>query len=328
MVAFATVSGIDNTVNGLDAAITFAKEMEREDTDLHGQPNENIKFRHGELSVDGEAMPVTEHAYHQILQRLGIPSTFADRCSDRLIGLNVREMMREKRDAQWRVRTRVQNGQRYIRAVVTDRYKPLTDSGVLSRIAEEHDDNQFKSWEVKFTDDMMRSVGILDGMDIKPSTNVGDVTNTGIEIINGTTGLKRFGIGMYLYRLACSNGLVVPEMIAGMSKRHVGNTFYNQYNVSFNQVIGSIEQVQAAWSNAASRKMKDIKHSVLNRARLAAEQSLGRKEVRDIFEKQMDPENNTAYDLLNALTYRAHTVSNLSDRHSLEAAAGQLLLVA
>lgn len=324
MVAFATVDGVKKNVTGLDAAITFAKEMEKDDLDIHGSPNSDVTFKHGELSVNGEEMPVTEHAYSQILNRLGIPATFADRCSDRLIGLNVREMMREKKDSKWRIRTRVQDGQRYIRAVVTDRYKPLIDSGVLERIAEDSEGIDFEKWNVNFSDNMMRSVGLLN-KSIHPATDVGDITKTGVEVINGTTGLKRFGIGMYLYRLVCENGLVVPEMLAGMSKRHVGTGFYNEYNTIFNQVINSIENVSAAWQRAAGTKIKDVKHSVINTARLAAEGTLGRKEVRDIFENQMT-EDNTAYDLLNTLTYRAHTVNNNVARRDLEAAAGQLLL--
>jgi len=327
MDAFATTDGIRKDFSNINNAIDYIAGIEKTDEDIHAVPSTDVKFHGGELIIAGNAMPVTCTAYQQILTKIGIPSSFVKRCPNNLMAVNIRKMLKEHNKTPWRIRTRLDvDGERYVRAVVTEKYKPLIDSDVLTRARDDSKDISNDPWDIKFSDDAMRATKTLDDT-MHPTADVGDITKAGVEIINGTTGQVKFSIGMFLYRLVCSNGLVVPERMAGMSKRHIGSEFYNSYSESFYNILDAIDTVSTKWGAISQSTIQDARSAVINSSRLATEAIIGRKETRDIFDEQVNA-SSTVYTLMNIITARAKSIDDIIARRSLESAGGILLLAA
>jgi len=322
---------LTNRYNDLDDAITAVAQVEAKYKDYNGSPSEHINYsKDGVVAVGGTEMPMTTVAYHQMLHRLGIPASFAERIDERLLTTNIRRQMKSLSEKEWVVKTGEQDGTRYVRGIVTDRYKPLMDSEVL-RKAKQHveaDNIHVDSWDITSSENALRLTGKLP-LEIAPTSNVGDITKIGIAALNGTTGMTKLGINMFLYRLVCSNGMVVPHQLAGIRKTHIGKDFNQTMEEGFRAAFGSAAEVEQRWSDAYGKILKDVKASQLRKVQEMVESEIGRKATNGLFDEEKHPRSSdTVYSLLNRITEYAHQVDDPISRGRVEEAAGQLLLAA
>jgi len=318
---------IRENVSSLEEARDICLSLERGDHDMQREPHSIEYNEDGSLNVGGERLPMTETAFKQLLSKTHIPATFAERIPDDLLKANV-DYLKDEVSSNWVMRTRTNDdGQRYIRALVTDRYRPLKDSDFLQKAIEEFDkrDQKIDTWNITIHDDMMRATGIFD-IEFAPSRNVGDITRSGLELLNGTNGLLPFAINTFLWRLACSNGLIVPESVGGSKKRHIGDDFNVVYNKGFDAAFNSLEVVKNLWSKSADTLITTANTSTINKIRDIVKSMIGTKDTRQIFDE--DAKGKTIYDLLNMLTARARDMDSPIRQRSLEATAGRLLLAA
>ena len=313
----------------LDDALADLEAMEATQTDVNIRANEVVfGGANGKLHIenDGSSYRMTETAHNQMLSRLGIPGLFASRIPMDLLSTNINRLLNEYSGKnKWKIRTRELNNERYIRAIVTEKYKVLNDSEVIRNTQKYVDDNksEIDNWGVSWGEDMMRITGKMP-IEIAPKNNVGDITKVGIAIGNGTTGITSLKVNTYLYRLVCSNGMVVPESIGGIRKAHVGKEFDAVMNEGFDTAFASVTAVADMWNTIAELNLSDASANKIQRIREKVEIVIGRKETREIFERNIE-NNNTVYTLLNDLTYRARAVENPIERNQLESYAGLLM---
>ena len=194
-----------------------------------------VQDRNGEV----HEYNLTDWAHGQISTYTGIPYSYYKRVngtSQKLLAENVNHWFDQNKDDVRMVRI---DGE-YVRAFVSDRFKRIDNYDVASIAVEEAKKmtENIKFRQAWVTDKMM-NLELIDPTQIifidpdkqaqfeqhEPGEHYfyepgkEDVYMAGVSITNSEVGYKAFEAQTYLYRLACSNGLVLPYSIR---KVHLG----------------------------------------------------------------------------------------------------------
>ena len=163
---------------------------------------------------------INEVAHNQIGQRLGIPSKYYDKMraqNPELLAQNVNSWLYKEPEQRM---IRVLDGN--VRAFLSDRYRRIDNfevaQHVLPIIAEmmEADGARVESCEVTEERMYLKVVNPRLTTDIVP----GDTVQSGMLISNSEVGLGSLTVQPLIYRLVCTNGMVVND--ARTRKYHVG----------------------------------------------------------------------------------------------------------
>jgi len=181
---------------------------------------------------------ITNWTHGQLANYTGIPYSYYNKVmgtSTKLLAENVNHWFSENKDDVRMVRI---DGS-YMRAFVSDRFKRIDNYDVASiAVAEAKQVTEAIKFRQAWVTDKMMNLELIDPTQIiyidpdkqaqfeqhDPSENYfykpgEDVYMVGISITNSEVGYKAFEAQTYLYRLSCSNGLVMPYSVR---KVHLG----------------------------------------------------------------------------------------------------------
>jgi len=181
---------------------------------------------------------ITNWTHGQLANYTGIPYSYYNKVmgtSTKLLAENVNHWFSENKDDVRMVRI---DGN-YMRAFVSDRFKRIDNYDVASiAVAEAKQVTETIKFRQAWVTDKMMNLELIDPTQIiyidpdkqaqfeqhDPSENYfykpgEDVYMAGISITNSEVGYKAFEAQTYLYRLSCSNGLVMPYSVR---KVHLG----------------------------------------------------------------------------------------------------------
>jgi hypothetical protein len=167
---------------------------------------------------DGSAhYGTTELARRQLADKLGIPYAYFERMRERqpdLLDRNVNTWLHSEDDRRL-VRTLDGN----VRAVLSDRYRRLDNYDlaehvlpILQRLPGGRPES------VELTDTRMYLKWIAS--EVRHEVQPGDAVEAGVVVTNSEVGLGSLSVQPLVYRLVCSNGLIMADQ--GLRKTHVG----------------------------------------------------------------------------------------------------------
>lgn len=272
------------------------------------------------------SLPILETAHDQIGAKLAIPAKYYDRMrasAPRLLADNVNEWL--GRDGDRRM-LRTMGGD--LRAFLSDRYHRIENEEIAETtlpILLDTPGLSIVSCEV--TDRRMYIVATTSR--IQGDVKVGDTVQAGIAISNSEIGHGAVSIRPLIYRLVCSNGMVIPD--GKLTARHVGRRIGegNDLNAIFS------DEAKRADDKALLLKVRDtVRYALseaafnpaLERMRALADQTgrgdvtksvevLGRKigateaERGGILRSLIEGGDLSAWGFVNAVTHQAHTAS-------------------
>ena len=183
----------------------------------------DLVFESGALSVgDAGAYPLTDHAHGQIADRVGIPKRYYDRmradAPDLLAG-NVNHWFRERPERRM---VRTLDGK--ARAFLSDRYHRIDNEriaeAVLPVLLEGGGHGAVVSCCV--TDSKLYIQALFPRLE--GEVRRGDPVQGGVIISNGEIGDGALDVRPMVYRLVCTNGLVLGQIAedARLRRNHVG----------------------------------------------------------------------------------------------------------
>ena len=206
-----------------------------------------------------EPLEIQQTAHQQIGTYLDIPSKYYDRMLQRdpaLLSYNVNRWF-QKEPEQKLLRT--MDGK--ARAFLSNRYRRIDNldiARVVLPIIGEMEGAHFESCEI--TDDRMylKVVNPRLQAEVVP----GDIVQAGIMISNSETGLGAVNIQPLIYRLVCSNGMVIND--AKTRRNHVGRaaTSDEDFSIYSNETL-------LADDHAFVLKIKDTVRAAISEARFA-----------------------------------------------------------
>ena len=202
-------------------------------------------------------LKVNEIAHNQIGQNLGIPAKYYDKMREEnpeLLAVNVNSWLNKEPKVRM---IRTLDGT--ARAFLSDRYRRIDNFEIAQTVLPiigDMPDAKVESCEV--TDQRL----YLKVVNPRLTTEVvpGDIVQSGILITNSEVGLGSLTIQPLVYRLVCSNGMVIND--AKTRKYHVGkgNEALDDFTIYSNETL-------IADDKALQLKIRDTVKAVVDQAR-------------------------------------------------------------
>lgn len=299
-----------------------------------GQPMLHLLGEGGEDQM--EPLEVLTTAHRQLGTYLNIPQKYYDRMLQEDTGLlsyNVNRWFQRMPEQQRMIRT--MDGR--ARAFLSNRYRRI-DNIDIAKIAlpiiGEMPDARFESCQI--TDDFMylKVVNPRLTAEVVP----GDIVQAGVVISNSETGLGAVCIQPLVFRLVCSNGMVVNE--ARTRRNHVGRVNSTDENIAIYSretlaaddhafTLKIQDTVRAAVKEAQFSqvldKMRESKQAKLNTAdipnvvKLASSNfGITETEGQGVLQRLIEDADYTLYGLANAVTRYSQDVDSYDRASKLE----------
>lgn len=177
--------------------------------------------------------PPTQHAYgfrvnghgtfepnqifhEQVAYRLGIPKTYYDRLKQEspfLLATNVNHWLKEQ--PQKRLIRTLDNR---ARAFLSDRFRPLDNYDLAGTVLDKIAEAGASVASCELTERRLYIKAVFPKLEAE--ITVGDVVQSGLVISNSEVGCGSVRVEPLLFRLSCSNGLIVAD--ASLKKFHIG----------------------------------------------------------------------------------------------------------
>ena len=279
------------------------------------------------LARDGEFLLRTDEAgpfclsdwaESQLCARLGIPVKYFRKCAPKLKKMQVEFLIRERCDCskRWRLRMRGDT----IRAIVSGMYQPFDNKSIAA------------VWEQLGKSDQFRYESLLDDTTFFLRTMVPNGSDaidrnggllSGFYIRNSEVGRSGIWAGPIVYRLVCSNGLVVAdERTSFMYKRHIWIGEPAIASMLNHAMTGSIDLARkTAEAMEESRKIRVDLHVLVRKLDELELQERLKQQAVDSF---LSEGHHNVFGMVNALTATARELPP-NERFGLERAAGLIL---
>ena len=178
-------------------------------------PVKSLKFdSFNTVRIDGEPHTLRPMAKRGIAFRLGIPSSYLDKCSKELQSSNMNYWIKHEKNEELFFRFDAEDN---VRTVFSPRYVPLDNRHIIKNLYTLGFDKK-ENVRAIIDDDFM-SLSIFDD---KSSFKInGDQMRNGYCFSNSETGLASFSLSAYVMRLVCSNGLISRKNVSLAKFPHV-----------------------------------------------------------------------------------------------------------
>ena len=216
-------------------------------------------------SMSGAQQFGTTRLFHrQVASALGIPAKYYDIMQSQkpeLLAQNVNAWLSD-RENSYMIRTMDYGGGRVARALLSDRYRRIDNMEIASAVLPlfaGSDQYEVISSEVTENRMYLKILSRRLEMEVVP----GDYVQAGVVISNSEVGLGSVNVQPLVYRLVCTNGMIVNDM--GERKNHVGRAA-KAVEDSFH--IYSDEAMEAE-DKAFLLKLRDVTMAAIEEGRFA-----------------------------------------------------------
>ena len=281
----------------------------------------------------------TQTFHNQAAEKLGTPQRYYNRMLDEnpvLLSQNVNAWLRNGGDRHFTLRTFQETGGNTARALLSDRYRIVDHLQVADTIEE----------VLGNTDGLiLKSSGLTEDRlyykyvfpKVQGEIRKGDAVQAGFIISNSETGLGACSIIPMIYRLVCTNGLVVGIMSTGFRKFHIGKTrrLENDINIYAEEYEDTLlpDKIRAFIETQLSdetfseyfeamRKAAEVKAEIDAKTlleRSAKKLGLSESEMKLVLEHYNEDNDRTLYGLANAVTRASQDVEDYTRASELEA---------
>lgn len=170
----------------------------------------------GLITYNGIERPCTQWAFEKFCGNLGIPRPFARKIPPDLLLNNIRRLIQESAGKE----IQIHDAEKGIVGVASKNYYPIDNEEFTKEIV----NMNLNPWQLKTVHLFDRGISayFINARFPKLEPIKGDITEAGLVMRNSDTGGSNLTSKMFLYRLVCSNGAVIPEEW-GSIKRLVSN---------------------------------------------------------------------------------------------------------
>lgn len=300
-------------------------------------PAKDLHFHSGQFerdispdSLTGIVSELTPLANRQLAERLGIPIKYWNRMKEEdlpLLDVNVNAWL-QKETSSFFLRELV-NGHRTTRAVLSDSYRVIDNPDVFYCTL---DETAGKDMQVEnlVLDDAHMTIQFK-SKDLVRDVRPGDTVVGGISIRNSEVGLGSVLVTPRIFRVVCTNGLVLEQF--KLRQVHLGkgdggefenSMVYNNIRMSIRNVFASFGEIVNLMKDSTdmkfdASKISKVIQNVVDKFILTESQ---RDRLLMAWGAEPEP---TVYGLCNAITRAAKDESEFENRYSLETIAGEVM---
>ena len=204
--------------------------------------------------LNGHKCDISSLAHEQIGQRLGIPKKYYDKMKEDSPDLLARNVNHWFKNAPERRMVRTIDDR--VRAFLSERYRPLDNLDMAEAVLPSIKGMKCRIVSAELTGRRLYIKAVTES--IKEEVRSGDVVQAGIVISNSEVGCGSVRVEPLVFRLVCSNGLIVPDY--SLKKYHVGREYGGEDVQEFYRDETRIADDKAFWM-----KVRDVVSGTLSR---------------------------------------------------------------
>lgn len=163
-----------------------------------------------------DSFNITPICHNQISERLQIPKKYYDKMynsAPHLLANNVNHWFQTQGEARL-----VRTLDRSARAFLSNKYRPLDNFDLVNNILQIVRDKNLRIASAELTETRLYLKIIM--LEMEGEVKPGDVVQAGVIISNSEIGKGSVNVQHMIYRLVCSNGMIIPD--SGLKKYHIG----------------------------------------------------------------------------------------------------------
>jgi hypothetical protein len=222
--------------------------------------------------LNGHKCGISSLAHEQIGQRVGIPKKYYDKmreASPALLAQNVNHWFRHTPE-----RRMVRTLDGMVRAFLSERYRPLDNIDMAQAVLPSIAGMECQIISAELTDRRLYIKAVT--KKLESEVRPGDVVQAGIVVSNSEVGCGSVKVEPLIYRLVCSNGLIVPDH--SLKKYHVGREYGGEDVQEFYRDETREADDKAFWMKlrdvVAGTLSQDIFARIVNKMREASERKI------------------------------------------------------
>ncbi len=308
-------------VSAIEEANEVVKTVRTQD--IYAEPN-NIRFLpSGCLEANNHRLPLADIGFLTLCHYLNIPVQYGLRIPIDLLTTNVNRLLKES-NKEILIRAQLWPGMKLmaITCVTNGKYRAFPYRNLLSSLSSVQKDLEYNVERIIISPSLFRAeFTIGKELDVLPN----DFYKFGSEIIASENAMfPSVSIRSYVFRLVCTNGLILPDVYDHFSFKPMQNVQTNDLTC----LLGSA--IKSTWSS--SKNIKEVLNSVAQKKLSEGHsfwlyQHIRNKVPADTL-KNFQPEvlsNKTYYDVLNEVTAQSHNTVNIMQQRYFQLLGGELL---
>lgn len=294
---------------GISEAIDILREREKRFFDLTLPVSEIRMNPDGTMRLNGllHSALLQSQALNTLANRIGVQAGYLRRCEDDLVDLRAQNVNRWLQKLPQDKEFLVRMDGRECRALLSTSYIPVSNLELLERFQEYAPDMNGSS-KVNLELDATAMASQIHWTDPNHTVELltpGDISHLGLHIGNSEVGFHSVEIAAFMFRLVCTNGMVVAEKSWCFRQTHLSciEQLNETFEVALPRIIQKLPEMgsmfQAAMDISVEDPVKEIE-------RLANQNGLTIKQrnlVTDHFSRTPDP---TMFGVMNAFTGAAN----------------------
>jgi hypothetical protein len=274
-----------------------------------------------EMWVSGKPVAVLPSAQRLFANRLRVPYSYLSRCPVQLQRDNLNYWLEQERSQRETFFCRFDANQ--LRAVFTDRYRPLDNMEILSQMIENGFD---PSTEVQYSiDDTMFLVKIPEysrAFRVSTGYEGKDEIVPGISFANSEVGILSFSIEAFFYRIICTNGLISQTSSTSRFK-HISYRGLENFSDTLAHVIQNSIHNQNQFQISQNTH---VNNPIASIEKFSQQFGLSQAETEVVRQSFYKEEGATMFHIINAFTASGKTPGlSTSEVYKYEKAGGLIL---
>lgn len=269
-------------------------------------------------------LDLTELALQQICQRFGVPYSYIVKCVEskrpKLAAKNLNSWIKQDKNS-----LRVRSAEGVARAIVSQNYVPYDNARILQQLKLAMDTKRFVPTQVFLSQDGMQ-IRFVDFTPLPVSDGTNSPLYAGIVLRSSSVGTGSFSLRFFIYRFACTNGLVIPSMGGTLFRvSHIGNMMRDEKISLFNRAFMDIDllcdkAVELVKRNNAHRLSEEEMQLMIKKVK--NELKLSKEKTDKLSTLITSKYNDTRWGVINGVTELAQEFS-LDTRYDIESWAGR-----
>lgn len=270
------------------------------------------------------SLDMTEHAFAQLCQKLGVPTTYIRKCfdegKDTLAVQNLKAWI-EGNNGGFMFRTT----DNVARAVVSDSYVPFDNYKILRTLKHTMDSKRFIPTQVFLSQDKLH-VRFVDFTPLPVNDGTGKSLYAGFILSSSSVGTKSMKLNFFIFRPVCTNGLTLTRLGGTLfSMPHTTRKEQQSKMEVFTEAFKGIDalcDISVNLIKTTSKKIltKDEMAYLVQKAR--GDLKLSQKNTDILSDVIATKYDQTQWGVINSLTEFAQNFDNLDTRIDIENWAG------
>ena len=275
-----------------------------------------------QMWVSGKQIDIAPTAQRLLSNRLRVPYSYLSRCPKDLQAENLNYWIEQESCNRDTFFCRF-NGDT-LRAVFTERYRPMDNMEILAQLIQQGFDPCSKV-QCSIDENMflLKIPEYAKTFGVNPGYGNLDEIVPGIAFANSEVGILAFSIEAFFYRLICTNGLISKTASTVSRFKHISNKGLENFADTLTLVIGESLLNQEQFMLSRDSLIDDPDSSIKS---FSKRFSLSQKEAEIVTQAFYQEPGNTLFHIINAFTAAAKTYGlSTSDVYKFEKIGGQIL---